>query len=316
MPPQKFAVTTLALSCVGLGIYAYSERTARLAAEDRLYTAQAENARLTTAQATPAAVLPAPALDSSALPMPLTVPSATGVTPAAAMPGPGRPGSEFAAMMESPEMQQLMNLRARGTLDGRYAALFKQLGLPPEQLQRFQQLLLDKQSTARDVMAAMRSQGLAPGRDSGEQMRTLVQNALAEIDAQIRTEIGDSAFAQYQSYEQTQPQRALLDRVQQRLSYTSQPLTEQQAAGLLQLLAASSPQTAPTVSGRFGPTGTGGSNQVPITDQTLAQARGILSSSQLAALEELQREQQAQAQLMQRTRQSQILASPAAPAPR
>jgi hypothetical protein len=202
------------------------------------------------------------------------------------------------AMMDSPEMQQLVYLRARSTLDGRYAQLFKQLGLSPAQLQRFQELLIDKQNTRRDVVAAMRSQGLAPGRDTGDQMRALVQNANTEIDAQIRAEFGDITFSQYQTYEQTQSQRSLVERVQQRLSYSGTALSDHQASSLVNILAQTS--SSSTRSRGSGP----GPGTVPITDATIAQAQAILSAPQLTALRELQREQQAQAELLRRTRQN------------
>jgi hypothetical protein len=306
--PQRLLVPVLALACLGLGIYAYSERMARVASEDRLYSAQAENARLAT-QAATATVFPAPAtgpVPSSAEAVPVSPASPEGPSVEGPRRGPtdGRsPGAEFMTMMESPEMQQLMNLRARGNLDGRYAALFKTLGLSPDQLQRFQQLLLDKQNTTRDVLAAMRSQGLAPNRENGEQMRSLVQSANAEIDAQIRSELGEATFAQYQNYEQTQPQRALVERVQQRLSYTAQPLSDQQAASLVNLLAEATPATTSAARPRRLLSGTVGGN-VPITADILAQAQTILSPSQLTALQQLQQEQEAQAQLMRRTRRT------------
>lgn len=305
--PQRLIVSTLSLTSLGLGIFAYSEHTARLAAEARLLAASAEDDRSSTVAAAPV---------PDAEPAPESVPPVPDAAEAQASavqapPTEVRTGTpafrgraaEFTAMMESPEILQLINLRARGALDGRYADLFKALRLPPEQLDRLQQLLVDKQNTMRDVMAAMRSQGLQPGRDNSDEMRALVQNANSEIDAQILAEIGDAAFAQYQTYERTQPQRAVVDRVQQRLSYTDQPLTDQQAASLVQVLAANTP----------APAGTGGAASVrpffspgsgTITTQAIEQARGILAPSQIAALETLQREQEAQAELMRRTRRN------------
>jgi len=301
--PQKLLISVLGLACCILGIYAYSERMARLVAEERLRSAQTENARLTTQHTAPA-VLPAPIpepLPAAAANAPLPGSPSTAAASRGGFPGRREPGVDFMAMMDSPEVQQLMNLRARGALDGRYAALFKSLGLPPEQLERFQQLLLDKQNTARDTFTAMRSQGLTPSRETGDQMRALIQNANAEIDNQIRAELGDAVFAQYQAYEQTQPQRALVDRVQQRLSYTSTPLSDQQAANLVTILAQASPTATDPANRNFGPRA-GGS--APITDAVIAQAQTVLSAPQLTALQQLQREQEAQTQLMRQNRRN------------
>ncbi len=300
---QRLVVATLALLTLGFGAFGYSEYTARRAAEERLSQLQQELARRQAAvtekapDATPTAEsIPAPVetVPESPLPVPAEVAS-NGPLPR------GGPGSDWAAIMESPEIQQLMSLRARGQLDGRYAALFAQLRLSPAQLERLQQLLVDKQNTSRDVAAAMRSQGLSTRRENADQMRSLVQTANAEIDNQIRAELGEAVYAQYQEYERTQPQRNFVDRVQQRLSYTGESLTEQQASSLVAVLAqAATAETNPL----RGPFGGRGSGSVALTDETIAKAGTILSSSQVKALQDLQREQQAQAELARRARES------------
>ena len=304
MTPQKLAVPVLALLCLGLGIFAYSEHTARAAAENRLSVLQAERENHVAADLDPPA--PAPTVEPATEPAPSPADIATGPVAATAIesrPGPTfqRSPGEFAAMMESPEMQQLMALRARGQLDGRYADLFAKLRLSPEQLQRLQQLLVDKQNTARDVMAAMRSQGLSTRRDNAEQTRSLIQDANAEIDAQIRTELGEAVFAQYQEYERTQPQRALVNRVSQRLSYSGEPLNEQQAAGLVSLFAEIAP--APVRTSRGPLPGSGFAGMAALTDEALARAATMLTPTQLTALQQLHQEQEAQNQLMRRARQ-------------
>jgi hypothetical protein len=301
--PQRLAVSTLAMLTLGLGAFGYSEYTARRAAEERLSQLQQELARRQAASPEKA---PAVTAVTESVPAPVeappepSLPATAEVASTAPLPR-GGPGSDWQAIMDSPEVQQLMSLRARGQLDGRYSALFARLRLSPAQLERLQQLLVDKQNTSRDVAAAMRSQGLSTRRENADQMRSLVQTANAEIDNQIRSELGEAVFSQYQEYERTQPQRNFVDRVQQRLSYTSESLNEQQASSLVAILAqTSSSQTNPG-RGAFG--GRGGGN-VTLTDETIAQAGSFLSSSQVKALQELQREQQAQAELARRARES------------
>ena len=291
-----------ALIALGVGVYAYNEHAARITAEELLRALQHKRATLRQSQTNGPTAIPV-ATPATAAPMP-TVPDGP-ETPADGplrAPGLQRPVADFAVMMDSPEMQQLMSLRSRGALDSRYAALFKSLGLPADQLQKFQQLLLDKQSTMRDVLSAMRSQGLAPNRENAGQMRTLVDNANAEIDSQIRTTLGDAAYAQYQDYERTQPQRATVDRVQQRLSYSGEPLTAQQATQLVGILAQNAPAQTQTSAGALRRTITGVAGAAPLTTQALDQARAVLSPGQMTALQELQHEQEAQAQLVRRSR--------------
>jgi hypothetical protein len=92
----------------------------------------------------------------------------------------------------------------------------------------------------------------------------------------------------------------LVERVQQRLSYSATPLTEQQAASLVNILAQASATPASTSGTRHRPRAA--FDRVAITDNVIAQAQTVLSSDQLTALQQLQQEQEAQAQLMRRSR--------------
>ena len=69
--------------------------------------------------------------------------------------GPGGPGglTNLMAVMERPEVQKLMAIQQKGQLDSRYAALFKNLNLSPEQLDKFKTLLVERQTAMQDVVA-------------------------------------------------------------------------------------------------------------------------------------------------------------------
>ena len=168
-----------------------------------------------------------------------------------------------------------------------------------------------------DVMAAARSQGLT-GREKRDELRQLVSDTQAEIDGSIRTTLGDSAYSDFKNYEATLPQRAVVSQLSQRLSYSSAPLNDTQAEQLVQILAANSP--APNSDNRANPAAPlvqafaagnprlgqaaafFGGNSVPITDAVITQAQGVLAPPQVAALQSLQQEQQAAAQLMKQMR--------------
>ncbi|HVU23613.1 MAG TPA: hypothetical protein VHE13_05760 [Opitutus sp.] len=215
----------------------------------------------------------------------------------------GRSG-KFRELMERPEMQKLVAVEQKARLDSRYAGLFKSLGLTPEQLDKFKNLLVEKRTSMMDVMSAAREQGINP-RSDPDAFHKLVSDAQAEIDNNIRSVLGDAGFSQYQNYEQTLPERGLVDQLQQRLSYSSTPLTDAQAEQMVQILAAT------TGSGRTGANGVPvaltafgsraaslagfGNNQ--ITDTAINQSLGVLAGPQVDALKELQQEQQAQAQM-------------------
>jgi hypothetical protein len=226
-------------------------------------------------------------------------------------------GANMRAVLDSPEAARLMASQQRGMLDTRYAALFKSLNLTPEQLAMFKDLLVEKQNAMRDVMSVAREQGL-DFRGSRDELRQLVRQSNSDIDASIIAAIGQDNFAQYQNYDSTQPQRAVTTQLEQRLSYTGDPLTASQSSQLVSLLAANSgvaandggprvftatfagpPGGAPLMMTDGGGGGGGAFGGVQITDQVITSAQSFLSASQVDALRQMQTEQQDQRQLQQ-----------------
>jgi hypothetical protein len=168
---------------------------------------------------------------------------------------------------------------------------------------------VEKQSAVTDVMAAARSEGLT-GRENRDQIRELVQNARNEVDNTIRSTLGDAVYSQYQNYEATQPQRAVVSQLEQRLSYSATPLSDTQSQQLVQILAQSSP-TRDSAGREYGVIMLGGaggggvgvySGGPTITADAINRAQSVLSSQQLSVLQSLQQEQQANAQLRQQMR--------------
>lgn len=216
-------------------------------------------------------------------------------------------------VLDNPDYQTLMNLTQKGMLDGRYAALFKQLKLTPQQLEQFKELLVEKQTAVMDVLAAARAQGLDM-RNDGEAIRTMMKATQDELDANIRTALGDTAYDAYQDYERTLPTRNVISQLENRLSYSATPLSESQSQDMVRILAETGEagrvpaiRTAtPAVSLAGGPgtnvqmgaaiaIASGGG--VMITDATVDRSRSVLAADQVAALQELQQEQQAARQL-------------------
>jgi hypothetical protein len=213
------------------------------------------------------------------------------------------PGPNHREMLERPEIQQLMALQQKSGLDSRYSALFKSLGLSPEQLERFKDLLVEKRSSTSDVRSAAREQGLNTRKDRATYEK-LVADAQAEIDASIRDTIGEAGFAKYENYEKTLPQRNTVNQLEQRLSYSSTPLSSQQAEQLVAILAAADQGASTNVMnapipgmgpGPFAIQARG--RDTRITDATINQALGVLAAPQVEALRQLKQEQEAQSAL-------------------
>jgi hypothetical protein len=216
--------------------------------------------------------------------------------------------NNLASLLENPEFSKLWNSQQKLALDSRYSPLFKALNLSPADLDKFKSLLVEKQAAITDVMSSAREQGLDPRNpDDRAQLATLLQTAQAQVEANIQQTLGAAQFAQYQNYEQTLPQRNVVTQLAQSLSYTGTPLQDTQVAQLVNILAANTPaqnQNASGLGGLFAGMGGGFGNRTsPITDAAITQAQSILTDPQVAALQQLQAQQQAQRQIAQMMRQ-------------
>ncbi len=223
--------------------------------------------------------------------------------------GQGR-GIQMVALLNNPEFARAMALQQKAALDGRYADLFRRLKLSPAQVDQLKDLLVERQSVATDVMSAAREQGL-DGRDSRDQLRKLMQETEAGVNAEIESLLGAEGYAAYQTYEQTQSQRNVVSQLETRLSYSSAPLTDSQSEQLVRILASTSPTSNQgggaalnfiAAAGRGGAgiaqvagVATGGTSLV--TDAAIAQAQSVLAPAQVDALRQIQVEQQAQRQM-------------------
>lgn len=162
----------------------------------------------------------------------------------------GGPPPQFAAvreLMNKPEVQAMIAAQQRSALEARYAALFKNLNLSPEQAGKLTTLLAERQASRQDVFEVARAQGIDP-RENPESFRKLMTDTRNEVDASIKSAIGEEGFAQLQNYERTLPQRSVVNELQERLSY-SNPLTPTQAEQLVQILAANTPQRTTSQTG-------------------------------------------------------------------
>jgi hypothetical protein len=219
------------------------------------------------------------------------------------------------AMADVPEFQRLIALQQRAKIDAKYAALVKKLNLTPEQAQKFENLLADRQSAFADAMIAAHDQGLS-GKQARDMAQAVTRATQKDIDSNIKSLLGPQGYGQFQNYEQTMPQRETVMQLAQRLSYTSNPLSTRQQDQLVQLLATTAnqaavaaaaaasaasgqkvPRPATTLAplpGALSSLGIASSSTALITAGAVAKAQGLLAAQQLNALRQMQQEQQAQ----------------------
>jgi hypothetical protein len=286
----------------------------RAALQERIWKAEDRGAKLEKELAEARSVI-------AASPAPAPGAAAAGADRSAR---PARGPGDVSMITENPVFQRALNLQQRSALDARYSALFRSLRLGPEQLERLKSLLLDKQNVPLDVLSAARSGGPGALQDRSAITR-LMSESTAEVDAALRESLGEAGYAEYQRFEQTLPQRQLVEQLSQRLSYSDAPLNDVQSEQLIRILAETAPkrpaENAVTQALTFSLGGSAASTvllggaAVAISDEAVARSQGVLAPSQIVALRELQARQQAQIEAQEAMRKGIRPGIPAVPLP-
>lgn len=198
--------------------------------------------------------------------------------------GPGGGGARFAAqmaeLMKDPDFAAAWKLEQEARIDQRYGALFSQLNLPPEQRAALRELLAERENAGRDVFASALAQGLNP-REARDQLRALSEEMRAEVDATINSTLGTHVLDAITRYNDSTPQRNVVETVSQRLLPAGVPLNSSQSTALTQIISETGQQA--------------GRGNVLITDATISRAQGVLMPAQVDMLRSIQAEQQARA---------------------
>ncbi len=110
---------------------------------------------------------------------------------------------------EQQERVRLDTLIRKGELDYGYAMLFRQLKLPPEQIDRLKVLIVERNQAIYDAIKLAKNQNLELTSPSEE--RAVGASATSEIDQRIAALLGGSRYAQFREYEELQPYRGWAD---------------------------------------------------------------------------------------------------------
>jgi hypothetical protein len=216
---------------------------------------------------------------------------------------PVRRATGVARLMENPEFVEALSRQHHAMLDARFGPLFRMLGLGPEELAAFKSLLVEKENVALDVVTV--SEALPDGPLSPDELRASIRAAQAQVEQAIHGALGSERYEIYRDFERSLPQRATVAQLERRLSYSDAPLSVAQAENLTQIMVTLAPtrpvaEPSPLVSVllRAGvpeaipmlPTNAASGR---VTDGVVTQAQSLLTPTQLQALKELQREQDA-----------------------
>lgn len=138
-------------------------------------------------------------------------------------------GSLLAKMMDDPETKKLIRQQQRVMIDQLYSPLVQQMGLQPDEAERFKDLLADNM-----IKGAEKATSLLGGDSSTnrtEMMATMAEEQKS-FDEQVRGFLGESRYAQYKDYQETAGERTQLNQFRQAAG-SEGALTDQQTEQLL-----------------------------------------------------------------------------------
>jgi RNA polymerase sigma factor (sigma-70 family) len=185
------------------------------------------------------------------------------------------------APADKTEAQRQLRERRAANLDATYQALFRQLRLTPEQIERFKTVKLDGEEKSGDLFRRRTAEAKAidPSIDRSGLQKVFDQTNLdnrAETLAILRDTFGDTIAQEIQRYESALPVRPMANELATSLFYSDAPLTADQAERLIDIMA----HHSRTGSGKVD---VGAMNALAV----LTDAEAVLSSAQMPAFRQL-----------------------------
>jgi hypothetical protein len=135
-------------------------------------------------------------------------------------------------MMKDPAMKQMLRSQQKIVMDQMYGDLFKELQLSPAEREQFTGVLLD------NAMKSMTHAGTV-FQGEGEAKTTALQSIAEqqkEMNASLKTFLGDERYARYEDYQKTISERTQLNLFRQQMAEGAQPLQDRQVPQLLDIL--------------------------------------------------------------------------------
>ncbi|HVW20646.1 MAG TPA: hypothetical protein VHC86_05480 [Opitutaceae bacterium] len=149
--------------------------------------------------------------------------------------GPTR--KRFRQGLADPAFLAPLRVLQRDMILSHYRVLLQDLGLSPEAREKFVQLLSRKQLEKTEAESAAFDRGLY---GSGAVPLAITQ-AQQDVDQDIAGLLGPAGFDAYRHFETTDGLRSAIGRLQAKLEYTGEPLSDRAAEDLVRLLDAATP---------------------------------------------------------------------------
>lgn len=179
-------------------------------------------------------------------------------------------------LFANPEYAKLELRRFAAAMKLQYGPLYRKIGLSSAKIGEFENLMIERQQSVYDMMAAARSNSVSLNDPTLVQLQ---DPAFSTIDASLRGLLGEAGYAEYRAYSdaKTLTARSSVDSLAGNLYYTETPLTPAQAERLTQIIVTNTPEA----SGDGFMRTPGQSNW----DAIYTQAKDVLTSSQLATFQ-------------------------------
>lgn len=172
-------------------------------------------------------------------------------------------------LAQNPKLQALLLAWDRARVATRYGPLFQALHLTPEQIAKFEDLVMNRAEQRLDLQSATQAQS---GSDNDSAAAALARRTADEFQAAQIELLGADGYRRLHEYERSLQVRTLVvDKLGGELAATETPLTSQQAEFLTQALA--------DASNRYQKGGAASKDTID-WETVLAKAPGLLSAAQ------------------------------------
>jgi len=204
-------------------------------------------------------------------------------------------------MLKEPAMKDALRAQQKALLSNTHGSLLNYLQLPPEKLEAFKELQVERNMALMDASLGAFGGGASADEQAGAALR--IKELNDDYNSKIRTLLGEEDYAVYEEFEKTQPERMQVDAFKQTLGSDNQ-LTEEQEHELIVAMheerTSASPSSSIGQDGNFDPSQltaefmTEQMSELGRLEQRYSErAKGILSEPQFQKFEETLQRQRA-----------------------